>query len=290
MITFSGNPLDRLAERRDDPVWLEARLDDPRTRVYAVRDGKPLVREGRLLTLPASLARNAPLRIFLGVEGDVAVFAIEIEHAPEGGTFEEMRPLALVLPHAEAAIAGAAKSLLEWHRRHGFCSVCGHATDVAAAGWKRLCPSCRAEHFPRVDPVVIMLPVHGDRCLLGRQAAWPPGRMSALAGFMEPGESIEEACAREIHEEAGLVTTRVHYVATQPWPFPSTLMIGLIAEVASDQALPDGVEIEQVRWLTREEAQRVVAGEHPEVSAPSPYAIAHYLLRVWAADAPAALP
>jgi NAD+ diphosphatase len=212
----------------------------------------------------------------------VALFAIEVEHEHGAGTFEEMRPLALVLPHGEAAIAGEAKSLLDWHRRHGFCAVCGHATDVAAAGWKRICPQCGAEHFPRVDPVVIMLPVFGDRCLLGRQAAWPPGRMSTLAGFMEPGESIEEACAREMHEEAGLVATSVHYVAAQPWPFPSTLMIGLIAEVANDHAVADGVELEAVRWLTRDEAKLVVADEHPEVSAPNAYAIAHHLLNTWA--------
>ncbi|MEA2491406.1 MAG: diphosphatase [Acidobacteriota bacterium] len=282
MITFSGNPLDRLAARREDSGWLAARLDDPATRVVGVRDGKLLVRDGRLATLPAALAGAAMPRVFLGVDGEVAVFAIDIEHEHDAGTFEEMRPLALVLPHGEAAIAGEAKSLLDWHRRHGFCAVCGHATDVAAAGWKRICPQCGAEHFPRVDPVVIMLPVFGDRCLLGRQAAWPPGRMSTLAGFMEPGESIEEACAREMHEEAGLVATSVHYVATQPWPFPSTLMIGLIAEVANEDAVADGVELEAVRWLTREEAKRVVAGEHPEVSAPNAYAIAHHLLNTWA--------
>lgn len=283
MITFSGNPLDRLAAKRDDAIWLKGRLADPCTRVIGLHDGKPLVRDGRLAALPASLARAAPLRILLGIDRDAAVFAIEVDDAQERGTFEEMRPLALILPPAEAAIAGEAKSLLDWHRRHGFCAACGHATDVASAGWKRICPGCRAEHFPRVDPVVIMLPVHGERCLLGRQAAWPPGRMSALAGFMEPGESIEEACARELQEEAGLVANRVEYVATQPWPFPSTLMIGLIAEVADDHAVADGVELEEVRWLTRDEARSVVAGEHPEVTAPSAYAIAHYLLTVWAA-------
>lgn len=278
MITFSGSPLDRLAVRRDDPEWLDAQLHDPHTRCIAVRDGKTLVRDGHLLFVEP----QAPA-IFLGVANDVATFAVELDDEVDGGTFEELRPLAMLLPHDEAAIAGTAKSLFDWHRRHGFCAVCGHATTIASAGWKRVCAHCNAEHFPRVDPVVIMLPVFGDRCLLGRQAAWPAGRMSALAGFLEPGESIEEACAREMKEEAGLVAKNVHYVATQPWPFPSSLMIGLVAEVESDEAMADGVELESVRWLTRDEARAVVAGEHPDVLAPSPYAIAHHLIAKWAA-------
>jgi NAD+ diphosphatase len=175
-----------------------------------------------------------------------------------------------------------AKSLFDWHRRHSFCSVCGTASAMKSAGWKRVCPQCNAEHFPRVDPVVIMLPVFGDRCLVGRQAIWPAGRMSALAGFLEPGESIEEACAREVKEEAGLTVTRVVYHASQPWPFPSTLMIGLFAEVADDRAVPDGVEIESLRWLTRDEARAAVEGRHPDLTAPAKFAIATHLLAAWA--------
>ena len=162
------------------------------------------------------------------------------------------------------------------------------ASDMAMGGWQRNCTNdaCKGEHFPRVDPVVIMLPVYKGGaepiCLLGRQAAWPEGRMSALAGFLEPGESIEEACARELHEEAGLKTVSVAYHSTQPWPFPNSLMIGLIAEVSDDQARPDQTELESVAWLTRAEARAVLAGAHPTIQAPPPFAIAHSLIKAWA--------
>ena len=149
-------------------------------------------------------------------------------------------------------------------------------------GWKRACPACKAEHFPRTDPVVIMLAVHGDRCMLGRQEIWPKGMFSALAGFLEPGESIEEACARELEEEAGLKTLSVEYHSTQPWPYPSSLMIGLIAQVASDEATPDQTELSEVRWFTKAEARDVLAGKVEGTFAPGPMAIAHQLLKTWA--------
>lgn len=280
MIPFTGNPLDRAAERRNDASWLRARLEDPSTIVIALRDGKPLVRDGALERLSADHARSHANPLFLGVRDDVATFAIEMDGDAEGA-FEDFRSVALTLPEHDAAIAAAARSLFEWHRRHGFCSVCGQPSTVAAAGWQRLC-ACGAEHFPRVDPVVIMLPLFEERCLLGRQFAWPKGRMSALAGFVEPGETIEEACLREMQEEAGLVATRVTYFASQPWPFPSSLMIGLFAEVADDNAVADGKELEEVRWLTREEARAVLDGTHPEVLAPSTLGISRHLIETWA--------
>jgi NAD+ diphosphatase len=153
---------------------------------------------------------------------------------------------------------------------------------VAEAGWKRICPACRAEHFPRTDPVTIMLPTFGDSCLLGRQAAWPPGRFSTLAGFMEPGESIEAACAREVKEEAGLTVVAVRYHSSQPWPFPCNLMIGLIAEVSDQQAAPDQTELEEVRWFTRPELRRLLRGEIEGLGAPPPWAVAHQLMKAWA--------
>ncbi|MDQ3280644.1 MAG: NAD(+) diphosphatase [Acidobacteriota bacterium] len=280
MLTFAGNPLDRASERRNDEAWLGARWSDPRTRVLALSAGKPLVRDAQLAFLPGTAARNtnAPL---LGVDtSGAAVFAIESDSAPEGASFEELRAVALTLSHEEAAMVAVAKSLFEWHARHGFCSVCGHRSDVASAGWKRVCPQCKAEHFPRVDPVVIMLPIRGDSCLLARQSPWPAKRMAPLAGFVEPGESIEEACAREVKEESQLIATRVTYHASQPWPFPSSLMFGLFVEVEGE-AVADGVELEEVRWLTRDEARAVLAGTHPDVLAPNRYAIAHELLTVW---------
>lgn len=276
MIPFTNNPLDRAADKRKDADWLHARLDDPLTVFIAMRDGKPLIRDGALahvITTPT----DTPL--FLGTFDDIAYFATESE---VDDTFEDFRAVALTLPPTDAAIAATARSLFEWHRRHRFCSVCGQPSQIAAAGWQRVCPACSAEHFPRVDPVVIMLPLFGDRCLLGRQGIWPKGRMSALAGFVEPGETIEEACAREVKEEAGLIATRVTYFASQPWPFPSSLMIGLFAEVASDHAIADGTELEEVRWLTREEARAVLEERHPEVLPPSQLGISRYLLEAWA--------
>ena len=152
---------------------------------------------------------------------------------------------------------------------------------AADAGWKRICPACGAEHFPRTDPVAIMLPAQGERCLLGRQAVWPKGMWSALAGFIEPGETIEEGCARELNEEAGLEAVSVRYHSTQPWPYPSSLMIGLIAEVASGDAAPNDSELEAVRWFTREEARALLAGKLEGAFAPPRLAIAHQLIKAW---------
>jgi NAD+ diphosphatase len=275
MIPFTGNPLDRAGDRRHDEAWLAVRLADPASVFIAFNDGKPLLRDGAL----ARVAYQDEPALFLGVDGEAAWFAVEREQETAG--FEEMRAAALILPPEEAAIAASAKSLFDWHRRHGFCAVCGKPTRIAAAGWQRLCDGCGAEHFPRVDPVVIMLPIFEGRCLLGRSLAWPAKRMSALAGFIEPGETVEEACAREMQEEAGLVATRVTYHASQPWPFPSSLMIGLFAEVANDRAVADGKELEEVRWLTREEARAVLEGTHPDVLMPSRLGIARELVEVW---------
>lgn len=276
MIAFNGNPLDRAGEKRHDADWLAARLADPATAVIAFRDGKPLLLDDVLARVPYA----SETALFLGVLGETAWFAVE--HEQDAAGFTEMRAAALLLSDEQAGIAASAKSLFDWHRRHGFCSVCGNATRITSAGWQRVCDGCGAEHFPRVDPVAIMLPIFGDRCLLGRAPSWPAGRMSALAGFIEPGETIEQACAREMNEEAGLVATRVTYHASQPWPFPSSLMIGLFAEVANDQAVADGKEIEEVRWLTRDEARAVLEGNHPDVLMPSRLGIARDLLETWA--------
>jgi len=299
--TFAGSPLDRAGDRRRDAQWLAARLADPQALAIALWQGRPLVREQdgdlRLAFLEAPLARHTvggrdERLAFLGLQGTTPVFAVEFEGSadPTEGTlerlgrFEEMRALAAVLPGEETAIAGCAKSLFDWRLRHRFCSVCGQESEVADGGWKRVCPACGAQHFPRVDPVTIMLPWIGDRCLLGRQSSWPQGRMSALAGFVEPGESIEEACAREVREESGLTVTRIAYHSSQPWPFPSSLMIGLLAEVADDQATPDQTELEEVRWFTRDEIRRMLTeGRWDGVSPAPPFAIAHQLLKAWAA-------
>ena len=185
---------------------------------------------------------------------------------------------------AEAlAVLGQAKAILSWHARHGFCANCGAATRPAAAGWRRECDVCKAQHFPRTDPVVIMLALDGERCLLGRQSRWPKGMYSCLAGFVEPGETIEEAVRREIREESGIACGEVAYLASQPWPFPSSLMIGCFARAASRDIVVDGVELEDARWFTRDEVMAMFDKRHPEgLSAPMPMAIAHHILRVWA--------
>ncbi|QTN19691.1 NAD(+) diphosphatase [Brevundimonas sp. AJA228-03] len=294
--TFAGNPLDRAGDQRNSSDWLSEQAASPEALACVFWDGQPLLEDHadgpRLTWLALSHARDmirdGDRELFLGLWKGSPCFAIEFGGAADPATgpvqglgrFSGMREAAAVLSGTDAAIAGGAKSLFDWRRRHGFCANCGHETRTACGGWKRICPACTAEHFPRVDPVTIMLPVFGDRCLLGRQAAWPTGRMSALAGFLEPGETIEEACAREIREEAGLTVTAVRYHSSQPWPFPSQLMIGLIADVSHDDATPDQTELEEVRWFTRDEARAVLAGAH-EVKAPPRFAIARTLLEHW---------
>ena len=190
-----------------------------------------------------------------------------------------------LVPAPEASMLAAAKALLAWHARRSFCSNCGAATHVGAAGWRRECPNCKMQHFPRTDPVVIMLAVDGDACLLGRQRRFPKGMYSALAGFVEPGETIEQAVRREIAEEAGIACGEVRYFASQPWPFPSSLMIGCFAEAESRTVTIDQVELEDARWFPRDEVRAMLAQRHPDrLAAPIPMAIAHHLVKRWADD------
>jgi NAD+ diphosphatase len=301
--TFAGNPLDRASYKRSDAEWMEGRIADPDTLAVALWNGKPLVEaapgdgEGlRIAYLPMKLARETAggdeRLLFLGLWKETAVFAVDLDAAldpAEGplsgmGRFEDLRATALRLPTTDAAILATAKSVFEWRRRHGFCPACGQPTMAVDGGWKRVCEACRTEHFPRTDPVVIMLPTIGEKCLLGRQAVWPKGMYSALAGFLEPGETIEEACAREVEEEAGLKARRVRYHSTQPWPYPSSLMIGLICEVEDDNAAADDTELEEVRWFTRDEARRLIKGELNDARAPGGMAIAFQLIKAWAEE------
>ncbi len=302
--TFAGNPLDRISERRREPEWLADQLETQGTTVLAFWNGSPLVKDGdrgahlaRIEPgLAVELAGGDERLLFMGLdEQGRAVFALDIEGGAdpaEGllwgrGRFVSLRDLAPLLPAGDCGMAASAKAVFEWRRRHRFCSACGQPTHVTEGGWKRLCPTCKVEHFPRTDPVVIMLPVRDGQCLLGRQPSWAPGRFSALAGFMEPGESIEEACAREINEESGLKTVSVRYHSSQPWPFPSNLMIGLIADVAPGEAQADQAELEAVRWLPREEVVKLLA-DGGDITLPPPMAIARQLIAYWAAGEPAA--
>jgi len=297
--TFAGNPLDRASDRRVDEQWLAQKLAAPESMAVALWNGKPLVEDAKgsgvqiaylRAEMAGELSGGGERLLFMGLWKDVAVFALDMEGAADPadgplealGRFEDLRAIALTLAPADAAILATAKGVFEWRRRHRHCAACGAASEAAEGGWKRICPSCKTEHFPRTDPVVIMLPVNGEKCLLGRQAAWPKGVYSALAGFLEPGESIEEACARELFEEAALKATAVRYHSTQPWPYPSSLMIGLIAEVEDGEATPDQTELDEVRWFTRDEAGALIRGELTDARAPGAMAIAHQLIRTWA--------
>jgi len=300
---FAGNPLDRASDRRINREWLTVQLASPDSRGFAMWNGRPFVAmtagtdgtDGglRIAYLPAKLvgelAGGSETLLFMGLSKETAIFAVDLEgpNDPaagplEGmGEFKELRTIALRLPVADAAILATAKAMFEWRRRHLHCAVCGQPSEARDGGWKRQCPSCGAEHFPRTDPVVIMLAHHGERCMLGRQEAWPKGMFSALAGFLEPGESIEEACARELAEEAGLRTRKVRYHSTQPWPYPSSLMIGLIVEVENDEGTADQTELSEVRWFTRQEARRLLANELEGTSCPPRLAIAYQLIKAW---------
>jgi len=299
--TFAGNPLDRASDRRADAAWIAGQLASPDALAIALWNGKPLVEPDKAgglriayfaARLAEELAGGRERLLFLGLWRDAPIFALDLEGAADPaqgplaglGAFEELRGVALRLPAPEAAIVATAKAMFEWRRRHRFCAACGQPSEPADGGWKRQCPACRADHFPRTDPVVIMLPHHGERCMLGRQATWAAGMFSALAGFVEPGESLEEACARELAEEAGLRTCRVTYHSTQPWPYPSTLMIGLLAEVEDDEGAPMDSELSEVRWFTRAQARALIAGGVDGAFAPQPLAIAHQLIKAWAGD------
>jgi NAD+ diphosphatase len=299
--TFAGNPLDRASDRRSDASWVAAQLASSESLGVALWNGKPFIektKEGgaQIAYLPSRLVgelAGGPERLlFLGLWKETAVFAVDMDGSSDPaqgplqglGEFADLRQVAMQLPVTDAGILATAKSMFEWRRRHQYCAVCGQPSSAKDGGWKRQCPSCEAEHFPRTDPVVIMLPAHGERCMLGRQEIWPKGMFSALAGFLEPGESIEEACARELHEEAGLRTKTVRYHSTQPWPYPSSLMIGLIAEVEDDEGTPDQTELSEIRWFTREEARQLLKGQIEGVFCPPPLAIAHQLIKAWAEE------
>ena len=282
---FTGGLLDRADRLRQDPDALAAALDR-RTRLLVLGPGyAPQVNEaGRLGWTSLADAPEGAELILLGLQdGRAHVAAITGEPARGAAmNFPRLMGMLAELAPGEAATWGAARSVLDWHARHRFCANCGTGTAVFRAGWGRKCPACATEHFPRVDPVVIMIAEHDGRALLGRQAAWPAGRYSALAGFLEPGESVEEAVAREIMEEAGVQVREVRYVASQPWPFPSQLMIACVADAEDDALTLDTAELEDAIWVSRDEVRAVLAGAEGSFVAPPPHAIAHTLLTRWA--------
>jgi len=272
--TFTGAALDRAGDRRGDDEWVAAQLADPAARAVVAGTGGVHVAGGRLALVPLAELGGEPLLLGLGEDGPV--FAAEAAN----GSLMGLREAAATLPRADGGLAAYAAALLNWHRRHRFCANCGHQTEVREAGHVRSCPNCGAEHHPRTDPVVIMLVLRGEEVLLGRQPSWPPGRYSALAGFVEPGESLEEAVAREVREEARVEIGTPRYVSSQPWPFPSSLMLGFVAPWSSGEPVIGDDELEDVRWFNRKAVQEAVEGRG-ELQLPPPLAIARRLVDGW---------
>jgi len=275
---FIGGGLDRADHLRLDPDRLAALLADGEARLLRLDGVDPVLdQDWRLSWDPVD--RESAL-IFLGLDEGRPLFAPLVRIEAGQRAWAVFRILSM-MNERDLAIWGAARSLNDWHSRHPHCSVCGHGTAPFRAGWGRQCPHCGAEHFPRVDPVVIMLAEHDGRVLLGRSPHYPPGRYSALAGFVEPGESIEEAVTRELFEEAGVRVSGVRYVASQPWPFPGQLMIACIGTAESD-ALTLDAELEDAFWCDRAGVLAALAGEEgAPFQAPPPYAIANTLLTRW---------
>jgi len=291
---FAAEPLDRASDRRIDPSWIAAQRAAPSTLVAPLWRGDPLVRDGRVAFLGPSAFREFPAgapALFLGLARGAAYFAIDASAAPapeaapfaDLGVYMPLREAAGLLAPGDLAIVGEARWLFDWHRRHPHCAVCGSMTSMTDGGAKRLCPQCAAEHFPRSDPVAIVLAAHDGACLLGRSAHFPPGFLSALAGFVEACETPEACAVRELHEEAGVIIDNVRYQFSQPWPFPSSLMMGFIAD-AKDRALSlDPKEIEEARWVDRAEILALLAGEKREdLRLPPRFTIARRLIERWA--------
>ncbi|HXW84212.1 MAG TPA: NAD(+) diphosphatase [Candidatus Binataceae bacterium] len=302
MIPFTGSPLDRASDKRLDLLWIAARRRDPSSLIFPLWRLQPFLRGPETAAPPLELGLLAPEAadrlageraawVFLGLRDGRAIFALEIPdtYDPAAGPlaalghFRDARVAAQMVSMEDAAIMAQAKALIDWHQRHGFCPRCGAPTELMDAGYRRLCGQCKAEHFPRTDPVVIMLATHGEACLVGRGKQFPAGMFSALAGFMEPGETIEEAVRRELFEEAAVKVSEVSYYATQPWPFPSSLMIGCFAAALSREARADQTELAEVRWIERPVARELIQGKEVQgVRVPPPIAIAHHLIRTWA--------
>ncbi|MDI4236114.1 NAD(+) diphosphatase [Bradyrhizobium sp. Arg237L] len=294
---FVTNVLDRAAHLRLNEEKLFALESRGDARAYVIYRDSLVVKQEEsgpraLLSVEEALKFGAnPGTVFLGLRDGAPVFGMGI--APQAAenlvgrsdvAVTELRGMAMqgTVPPDQLSAIAMAKSMVTWHQRHGFCANCGARTAMKEGGWKRVCPSCKAEHFPRTDPVVIMLVTHGDRCLLGRQKQFPPGMYSCLAGFVEAAETIEDAVRREIFEESGIRCTEVNYYMTQPWPYPSSLMIGCTARATNEEIIVDRTELEDARWFDRAEATLMLKRQHPDgLAGPHPFAIAHHLVGRW---------
>jgi NAD+ diphosphatase len=280
---------DRAGHLRSDPAWLEERLErDPTTRFVVQWQGKFLIAESRAVLVAPDKAGLPTEPILLGLFGEAAIFAAEFggETPPalaigEAGEFLDLRAAAPLLQAGDAALLAHAKGLFYWHSRHRFCGVCGNPTEAAEAGHVRRCTnlSCGVTHFPRTDPAVIMLVADGDKVLLGRQKQWPPGQYSVLAGFVEPGETLEHAVAREVLEETGIRITEIRYQGSQPWPFPGSIMLGFRAAAATTDIMVDQRELEAARWVSRR--WLLDHPGDPDLRLPPPGSISRALVEDW---------
>ena len=312
MVTFGGSGLERHAEWRGDAAKMSQLASAAEAKHIPFWRGKPLVGgDGRdhlagVSHDAAVLTHGAEAPIFLGMDGTAPVFAHDVSRwEPEGqetasvgqfldpteqiypgleARFCELRAVMTHLNARDAELAATGKAMLGWHQTHGFCAKCGAQSVISQAGWQRDCPACGAHHFPRTDPVVIMLILHGNSVLVGRSPGWPEGMYSLLAGFVEPGETIEAAVRREVFEEAGVRVGQVDYLSSQPWPFPSSLMFGCMGQATTRKITVDPVELDDAIWLTREEMLEVFAGQNPNIRAAREGAIARFLIENWLAD------
>jgi len=288
IMPFAGGTLDHVETQRS-PAELQTFVADPKARSICFHKGSPaLRREGGLKRIHPSelIGRNLidPGPIFLGLEDGAPIFAASLQNPTDvtlEELFQDLRSAARMLSPEDMALAGRAKSLLDWHFNHRFCAKCGQVSQPEEGGIKRKCPSCETEHFPRVNPVVIMLILSGDKVLLGRGAGWPEGAMSALAGFISPGESMEEAVTRETFEEVGIKIKNPRYIFSQPWPWPSQLMMGVVCEADSEELTINKSELEDAKWFTKDEVQAVYNKTGDAFLRLPRFTIAHHLLRHW---------
>jgi NAD+ diphosphatase len=295
LLGYTLNPLVRHSAEHD-PDALGRALADPATLFIVLAGDVPLLATGEpgsALIDAATASRVAPFdeAVLLGALSERSVVGVQVDAAraevfagDAGFRLLDLRSVAVqgAVPAEEHGMLAQGKALLHWHAKHRFCSNCGAPTSAARAGYRRDCAACGTQHFPRTDPVAIMLIARGDTCLLGRQARFAPGVYSCLAGFIEPGETIEDAVRRETFEESGVRVGAVSYVMSQPWPFPMSVMIGCIGEAESEDLILDREELEDARWFSKAEVGRMLDGDHPDgLKIPPPIAIAHHLIRRW---------